>query len=90
MQVPLCQQPDGVPLHDQHPQEVQPLPGGHPGWTLPRIHRHRAEQVLHLFSWLNHRVANDSRPSQLINYKIMVKLNIVVVLLCHDHDVVVD
>ena len=35
------------------------------------------------------RVAKDSRPGQLINTKIMVELKILVVILCHNHAVVV-
>ena len=36
------------------------------------------------------RVANDSRPGWLMDSKIMVELNILVVILCHDHAVVVN
>ena len=35
-------------------------------------------------------VANDSRPGRLIYSKIMVELKILVVILCHEHAVVVD
>ena len=40
--------------------------------------------------WGESRVANDSRPGRLIDSKFMVELKILVVIICHDHAVVVD
>ena len=42
-----------------------------------------------LGEWPLIRVANDSRPGRLMDSKIMVNLKILVVILCHEHAVVV-
>ena len=57
--------------------------GRGPGFVDMKTFSHKIQR--HLF-----RVADDSWPGRLIDSKIMDKLKILVIILCHDHAVVVD
>ena len=60
-------------------------PDGPPCTEIKQIVKSYLNKMLELY-----RVANDCQPSPFINSKIMVEWKNLVVILCHDHAVLVD